>query len=259
MNTVSELALNYLQRYDCQIFEDYKTVLIEACEIHPPPHGMAWYGNLYRQFSRSAEWFANSLMVNAAEEGTGSKGVWQFSQGIENQEFAELVRNHSIDESRHSLMFVALLNILFPTAMEADFRAELQALSPKYYHHKHPPIETPSPEKTIDEFVVMDEIIQINLLEIRALILQLLLRPVLQAYATPENLPRVTRMSDLLIYDETKHIEYSAYCIGKYIEQGHSSWVREMMIDRQKTINEMFLEDIELENSVGTTVLKSNR
>ena len=106
MNTVSELALNYLQRYDCQIFEDYKTVLRTACEIHPPPHGMAWYGNLYRQFARNAEWFANSLMGNAAEEGTGSREVWEFSQGRDNQEFAKLVRNHAIDESRHNYLAV---------------------------------------------------------------------------------------------------------------------------------------------------------
>lgn len=255
MNNVSELALNYLQRYNCQIAEDYKIVLREACEIHPPPHGMAWYGKLYRQYARQAEWFANSLITNAAEEGTGSRGVWKFSQGIENQEFAELVRNHSIDESRHSKMFVSLLNILFPTKMEADFREKLQALSPEYYPHQHPPINPLSPEKIMDEKLVMDEIIQINLLEIRALILQLLLRPVLQAYATPDDLPKVTQMSDVLIYDETKHIEYSGYCIGKYIEQGNESWVRETMIYRQQTINEMFLEDVELENSVGRTVL----
>lgn len=258
MNNVSELALNYVQRYDCEIFEDYQTVLREACDIHPPPHGMAWYGNLYRQFACNAEWFANSLITNAAEEGTGSKEVWQFSRRIENQQFAEMVRNHSIDESRHSKMFVALLNILFPTKIEADFRATLQALSPEYYHHKHPSTKPVSSDEMMDEFLVMDEIIQINLLEIRALILQLLLRPVLQAYATPENLPRVTRMSNLLIYDETKHIEYSGYCIGKYMQQGNCSWVREMLILRQKTINKMFLENVELENSLGKTILTTS-
>jgi len=257
MNIVSELALNYLQRYNCQILEDYQSVLRQACEINPPPHGMAWYGNSYRQFARNAEWFSNSLITNSAEEGTGSKQVWQFSEQIENQEFAQLVRNHSIDESRHSLMFVALLNIIFPTRIEADFRTQLKAFSPQYYHHKHPPLVPISSDQIMDEKLVMDEIIQINLLEIRALILQLLLRPVLQAYSAPKDLAKVTRMSDLLIFDETKHIEYSGYCIGRYIEQGHESWVREMMIYRQKTVNEMFLEDLELADSVGTTILRT--
>jgi hypothetical protein len=258
MNNVSELTLKYLERYNCPVFDNYKAVLTEACDIYPPPHGKAWYGNLYRQLARNPEWFANSLITNATEEGNGSREVWQFSQQIENQEFAELVRNHSIDESRHSKMFVALLNIIFPTQIEADLRKQLNELSPDYYEHKHPSIETPSADNIIAEEMMMDEIIQINILEIRALILQLLLRPVLQAYAKPEDLAKVTTMSDLLIYDETKHIEYSAYCISKYMEQGHESWVQEMMINRQNTINEMFLEGVELEKNMGATILKTN-
>lgn len=255
MNFVSDLTFNYLQRYSCQLFDNYKAVLEEACEIHPPPHGMAWYGNLYRQSARNAEWFAHSLITNAAEEGNGSRQVWQLSRRMENREFAELACNHSIDESRHSKMFVALLNILFPTQIEADFRRELNGLSPDYYHHKHPSKEPVSDDQMMSLEHVMDQIVQINLLEIRALILQLLLRPVVQAYATPQDLPKVTVMCDLLIYDETKHIEYSAYCINKYMEQGNESWVRQMIIDRQKTVNDMFLEGVELENSFGTTIL----
>lgn len=257
MNNISELVIKYLQRYNCQISEDYKTFLRDACEIEPPPHGMAWYGNYYRRVVRNPEWFAKSLIANAAEEGNGSRKVWQFSRYIDNPEYAELVRNHSIDESRHSSMFVALLNILFPTQLEADFRAQLQALSPNYYHHKHPTTEPLSGDRILDQKVFIDEIIKINLLEIRALILQLLMRPVLQAYATPSYLAKVTTMSDLFIYDETKHVEYSAYCIGKYIQEGNQEWVRDMMIHRQKTVNEMFITDVELENSVGTTVLST--
>ncbi|HLP89055.1 MAG TPA: hypothetical protein VK184_10755 [Nostocaceae cyanobacterium] len=254
MHNVSELTFHYLQKYNCQIFDDYQTILEEACTVHQPPHGMAWYGQLYRQYARKADWFANSLINNAAEEGNGSREVWQFSQHIYNQEIAQLVRNHSIDESKHSKMFISLLNILFPTEIETEFRTQLQLLSPEYYHHQHPPISIPSPDNCLEEKRIMDEIIQINLLEIRALILQLLLRPILQAYAQPEDLTKVTQMSDVFIYDETKHIEYSSYCIGKYIQQGNTNWVKQTMIERQKTINEMFLQDIELE-SLGTTLL----
>jgi len=256
MNNVSELALNYLQSYNCHISEDYVGLLRSACEIHPPPHGMAKYGNLYRECARDRQWFANSLAVNAYEEGYGSKQVWEFAQRIENRDFARLVRGHSIDESRHSKMFVALLDILFPTELETEVREEFKSFSPEYYPHSHPPIE-PSPEKVIDKFQVMDQIIQINLLEIRALILQLLLRPVAQAYATNESLPKVTCMSNLFIYDETKHVEYSAYCIGEFIKEGNCEWVREKIIQSQQTINEMFLIDTETDHSLGTTVLKT--
>ncbi len=148
-------------------------------------------------------------------------------------------------------MFVTLLNILFPTEIEADFRTKLKELSPSYSQQNHPPTVVISPDQVIDEQLVMDTLIQINLLEIRALVLQLLLRPVLQAYAKPEDLQKVTTMSDKFISDESNHIGYSAYCIEEYIKQGNRDWVREMMIRRQASVNEFCLEKIDLEQVKG--------
>ena len=73
-------------------------------------------------------------------------------------------------------------------------------------------------------------------------------------------------MSDQFIFDETKYIEYSAYCIGEYIKWGDYDWLRQTMIHRQPlrgsqkskvksqaTVNQMFLEDIDYQDSIGTT------
>ncbi|MBR8833150.1 MAG: hypothetical protein DSM106950_03655 [Stigonema ocellatum SAG 48.90 = DSM 106950] len=257
MKNVSELAIHYLNHYNCHINEGYTKLLFEACEINPPPHGKAWYGNLYRQHARKSEWFANSLIANAYEEGNGARQVWQFSRCVENQDFARLIRSHSIDESRHSKMFTTLFSMLFPMKLEEEVQAQLKAFSPMYSKENHPPTVPVSADDVMDELLVMDELIQINLLEIRALILQLLLRPVLQAYAKPEDREKVSRMSDQFIFDETKHIEYSAYCIGEYIKWGDCDWLRQTMIDRQATVNQMFLEDIDHQDSIGTTILRT--
>jgi hypothetical protein len=257
MNNISELAISYLRHYNCHINEGYIALLKEACEINPPPHGKAWYGNMYRQYARKSEWFANSLIVNAYEEGMGSRQVWQFSQQVENQQFAKLIRSHSIDESRHSKMFITLFNMLFPMKLEEDLQTQLKAFSPNYNKENHLSTVPVFPNDAMDELLVMDELIQINLLEIRALILQLLLRPVLQAYARPEDKVKVTRMSDQFIFDETKHIEYSAYCIGEYMKWGDRAWLRETMIHRQATVNQMFLEDIDYQDCLGTTILRT--
>ncbi len=250
MNNISELVVNYFQRYNCQLFENYITFLQEACEINPPPHGMAWYGKLYRQLARKSEWFANSLIINADKEGYGSRQIWKFSQLIENQKYADLVRTHSMDESRHSKMFITMLDILFPSEMEAEFRATLKAFSPGYTKQNHPPIEPSSPDKLMNEQTIIDELIQVNFVEIRALVLQLLLRPVLLAYAKPENRHKLLRMSEILVHDELKHIEYSAYCIEDYIQRGNRNWIREMMIERQASVNQVCLEEVELEGVV---------
>lgn len=257
MNNISDLVIHYLQRYNCYVSEKYIAVLREATEINSPPHGQAWYGNMYRQYARKPEWFANSLIVNAFEEGNGSRLVWQFSMGVANQDFAKRIRNHSIDESRHSKMFATLVNMLFPMSLDDEVKTQLKSFSGEYSQENHPPTTSVSTDEIMDERLVMDQLIQINLLEIRALILQLLLRPVLQAYAKPEDVAKVTRMSDQFIFDETKHIEYSAYCMAEYMKWGDFDWLRENTIHRQGTVNEMFPVGVDNDDSIGTTILRT--
>jgi hypothetical protein len=247
MNNVSELALHYLQSFGIPAPTAYASFLREACETHPPPHGMAWYGNTYRQLARKAEWFANSLIINADKEGYGARQLWKFSVRMENALLSEAVRRHSMDESRHSKMFVGILNLIFPSALEEGFRAQLQELSPGYTPRTHPPTTLAAPGELLPERRVMDDLIQGNFTEIRALILQLLLRPVLQAYARPEDRARLLRISDVLIRDETRHIEYSAQFIEQYAAQGNREWVRAAMIDRMKSVNDVSLAEVSVE------------
>lgn len=247
MNNVSELALQYLKSYGIPAPPTYTAFLREACEAHPPPHGMAWYGNMYRQLARNPEWFANSLIINADKEGFGARQLWKFSVRMENTQLAEAVRLHSMDESRHSKMFVGTLNLLFPSALEEGFRQQLQELSPGYTPRTHPPTTLADPSEILPARRVMDDLIQGNFTEIRALILQLLLRPVLQAYGRPEDRPRLLRVSEALIRDETKHIEYSAQFIERFAAQGNREWVRATMIDRMKSVNDVSLAEASVE------------
>ena len=247
MNNVSELTLHTLRDYGIPAPDTYALFLREACETHPPPHGMAWYGNTYRQLVRKADWFAHSLLINADKEGYGARQLWKFSVRMENTALADAVRRHSMDESRHSRMFLGVLDQLFPSALEADFRRQLRELSPGYTVREHPPTELAAPEERLHERRVMDDVIQGNFTEIRALILQLLLRPVLQAYARPEDRERMRRVSDVLIRDEARHIEYSSHFIERYAAEGNREWVRATMIDRMKSVNDVSLAEVSVE------------
>jgi hypothetical protein len=255
MNHLAELTFSYLQRYGCSITEDYKKLLKAATSVHLPPYGMAWYGNKYREQARDVDWFANSLILNSYEEGNGSRQVWELSQKTANQDFAQLIRNHSIDESRHSKMFAILVDILFPTSIEIETRRQVKAFSPGYSSSNHPSIQAKSLVNVLSEKLMMDQLIMVNLLEIRALVLQLLLRPVLQAYAKPAELEKVTRMSDQFIYDETQHIAYSAHCICEYYQCGDQDWLKEQMIERQETVNNLFFKETENPDDLGKVVL----
>ena len=248
MSNISELVIKYLQLDNSPNFNNYTNFLREVCRIHPPPHGMAWYGDIYRQFACQPEWFSKSLIVNADREGFSSREIYKFSRLIEDREIAELVCSHSIDESRHSKIFISILDLLFPTKIEADFRAKLKALSPGYTKHERSSIDLTPSEQIMEQRLVVDALIQINLIEIRALILLFLLRPLLQAYAsTVRCSKKLARISESLIGDEINHIKYSAYCIEKHINSGNREWVREIMIDRQAAVNQFCLEDLELE------------
>ncbi len=243
MNYVSELTIEHLRQHNCQVPQLYADLLQTATDLHPPPHGKSWYGKAYRQAARNASWFADSLILNAYEEGNGSRQVWEFAGQVERPEFAELIRNHAIDESRHSKMFATLLELLFPTQLEAETREQVKGFCPGYHPGdlKYAVTEI----DRVNDVVTIDRLIQINLLEIRALILQLLLRPVLLAYAQPQDLEQVRRMCDRFIYDETQHIAYSADCISNYATWGDRDWLRDRFIYRQSTVNLIFSEEID--------------
>jgi hypothetical protein len=244
MNAAYEITLGALRRGGNPPFEGWEDLLREAFEASPPPHGMAWYGRMYRALARAPEWFANSLVLNAEKEGYGSRQVWKFGTRIADAEVAGMVYQHAMDESRHSRMFSGLLDALFPGTIGARLRAELEAMSPGYSKKSHPPMDRPPPELALAQTVVIDELIQVNYVEIRALVLQLLLRPVLVAYAPPEEQARFVRASDALIRDETRHIAYSAHCIEQEIRRGGKSWVREIMLARQVELNRVFMEEV---------------
>jgi hypothetical protein len=246
MHHVSELTLHYMKSYGIPAPPTYARLLREACETHSPPHGMAWYGNMYRQLARKADWFANSLILNADKEGFGARQLWRFSVLMEDAQLAEQVRLHSMDESRHSNMFVGVLDLIFPSSLEASFREQLRQLSPRYTARNHPPTTLAGPDELLSADRVMEGLMEGNLTEVRALILQLLLRPVMQAYAPVEHREKLLRVSNRLIHDETKHIEYSAHFIERYAQQ-HPERARAAMLDAQKRVNDASLEEVSVE------------
>jgi hypothetical protein len=246
MNHVSELALHYMKSFGIPAPPTYTEFLREACAAHPPPHGMAWYGNMYRQLARKSEWFANSLIINADKEGFGARQLWRFSVLMEDGLLAEEVRRHAMDESRHSNMFVGVLDLIFPSVLDAPFRERLKELSPRYTQRNHPPTTPAGPDEIMSSDRVMEGLIEGNFTEVRALILQLLLRPVMQAYAAPEHRQKLLRVSDRLIHDETKHIEYSARFIERYAQE-RREWTRATMIDAMKKVNDVSLAEVSVE------------
>ncbi|HUC63219.1 MAG TPA: hypothetical protein VMF53_14815 [Alphaproteobacteria bacterium] len=210
MNVV-DLTLEALQRHGTEPLPGYERSLREACEAEPPPFGQAWYGERYRDYAVDPSWLANWLVANAHGEGWGAGQLWKLSGRVADPEVAEQVRRHAIDESNHSRYYISMLRLAFPgTAEEPEILDQLRALSPGYGVKDRPERSAPSNPR-----VLTDELIQMNLGEIRTRLHQLLLTPVIIEHTAPENRERLKTVLDTLVGDETRHIEYTARLIDR--------------------------------------------
>ena len=239
MSVVPELTVRALQDTGAAPLPHYEASLKAACEIYPPPYGMAWYGDKYRDVSVDPRWLAQSLVANAIKEGEGSQKLWQLAGRTPAPEVAEQIRQHAIDESRHARMYIGLLEIAFPEATDELLRPTLFALSPGYTQKDRPPESPPANEAT-----VLDEIIQMNIGEIRTRIHQLLLRPVIIAHCAQERHRKLSGILDSLLADETRHIEYTARLIDQACERGHEAFVRTTTADRVAEFNHITLDEV---------------
>lgn len=220
--------------------------ILGHCYGETPPFAQAWFGNRYRELARDSEWFANSLVANSALEGYGATQIWKFADRLGDQRYAAAVRQHSLDESRHSTMFIRMLELTFPgIAIDAATRDRLQALQPRYSSRHHPPEMTPSPGEGTHGSDAIVELIGVHITEIRALVLQHLLRPVILAYAPPSALTVLTRCSDVLIRDEARHIGYSARFFEEAAADGHADFLFETFAREAAEFNTVTMEELE--------------
>lgn len=246
MNQVAAIVLSRLNDLG-HTFPLYFKYLEEACSDMPPPYGERWYGVLYRELARDPVWMANSLLVNAEKEGLGSRQIWKFASVMPVDEYANLIRQHSIDESRHSRMFVRLLDYTFETALTNELRAEFLRMSPGYTWSKNPGNRNHSNTGLLSKFEAIDELVQVNLVEIRSLVLQLLLRPVVLEYAPPSFRDKIDRMLMELALDEVNHIAYSAGCLELEAQNGNAEFVHCTIRNRQTLLNTITCEEVSKE------------
>ena len=132
-----------------------------------------------------------------------------------------------------------MLDITFPEAMTAEVHTELLKLSPGY-------TATDQPERLpfTSEASVLDELIQMNIGEIRTRIHQLLLQPVIMAHCPRARRPKLKRVLDSLLADETSHIEYTGRLIDKAMVNGSSLLARQTMQERLAEFNEITLREV---------------
>jgi hypothetical protein len=248
MSAVVALTRGAIAERNAGALDGYIESLRAACDGSPPPFGMRWYGERYRSLATDRDWLAASLVANAKKEGEGSRDLWALAGRTEHRAVAEQIRRHAIDESRHVLLYLSILELVFPEAVSADARPVLrEELSPGYT------VRDPCPTASLaTPCEVLDCVVQINLGEIRTRINQLLLTPVITAWCPVGRRRTLSGLLASLMRDETRHIRYTADLIDQAITEADGDFVRAVMAQRLDEFNHITLREVGARNYIGS-------
>ncbi|XXX81453.1 hypothetical protein WMF30_22100 [Sorangium sp. So ce134] len=219
----------------------YLSALDEAIEAEPPPFGTEAYQAIYRAASASAQWLAISLMTNAEREGDGAKRLWSLAACSVDPEEQQLIKRHAVDESRHAMAYLSLLDLTFPDALDAAFRLELNKLSPGYTMGQELVAVEGSPyarKPSVDDFI------QMNIAENRTTIHHIMQRLALAEHCPPANLPRATKILNSLLRDELNHVAYTAVLVERKASAAAPGAVHALFKKRLRDFNRITDEEL---------------
>jgi hypothetical protein len=246
MSFIDDNTIEALRSFGTEELPSYERALRGACNSTPPPFGQAWYGEKYRLLASDPAWLASSLIANAEKEGDGARKLWQLAASTPDPEIGEAVRLHAVDESRHALLYLAMCELVFPGAMDETLKAYADGISPRYSARD----ELPALPRVTSERV-LDDLVQMNIGEIRTRIHQLLLRPVISAFCPEASADRLGRVLDSLLEDETRHIQYTARLIEAAANRGQDDFVLATMERRLREFNEITMNEVGEARFVG--------
>lgn len=186
----------------------YLAALRRAQLAELPPPCTDLYAEMYRQASGDGGWTALSLITHAERAGNEARALWSMAARADGGPARELLRRHAVARSGHATAYLSLLDLAFPGALQPDFRAQLDALSPGYAEDQSPGADGGSSAP-----LTLDDAIRLNLGALRAAALHTLLRPALDAYAPPENQAGVGEIMDTLLGDLLAHVAATAALI----------------------------------------------
>ena len=242
MNVVAGLILDNLGTGERRL-KRYSDALARSFAKVQPVFSTARYGNIHRAASINPVWSAASLITSAEREADGSGRLWSLSACTPDEETATLVKQHAIDESVHSRWYVRVLDLTFAGAVDETLRAHLNQVSPRFTREMQPEVLDGS---LFAHEVTVDDLIQMNIAEIRTAVNQRLQSPMLLAHCPEQNRPRVRSFLDRLFRDEIRHVQYSAALIDRAAERDNFD-VRGLFIERLQDLDEITRDEVDRE------------
>jgi hypothetical protein len=185
----------------------YSKAISDAWRDVAPVFGQASYSDIFRSLASNPEWLATSLLFNAQSEMTGSSILGKMAEELTGSSLGLKLQAHAADEERHGRWYVMIVELVFPGAMSDELR---DALKNSHYASNSTFQFQPMDWTADKQHTAIDEISQINLVEIRTLLHQMLQRPFLEAFSDSRNTNKLKKLTDALLSDEGRHIRYTA-------------------------------------------------
>ena len=132
-----------------------------------------------------------------------------------------------------------MLEMVFPGAMDPQLELAAKAMWPAISMREALPQSPPA-----STLHLLDDLVQMNIGEIRTRIHQQLLRPVILAHCPLAERTRITHALDALLRDETRHIGYTAELIEQHFKCGHGEFICVTMAKRLAQFNEITLNEV---------------
>jgi len=220
----------------------YFSALSEAVSEELPPFATDRYREIYRAAAMNESWLAISLMTNAEREGDGARRLWSLAACSDNEREALLLKRHAVDESRHALLYLALLDLCFPAIVAPAFRLELNGLSPEYSMDRALAPEEGSPYARTPS---LDDFMQMNIAEIRTTLHHAMQRLAVAEHCPADSLPQATAILDALLHDELHHVSYTALLIERHSHDAEASRFRALFCKRVRDFNRITSEELE--------------
>ncbi|MGO8600885.1 hypothetical protein [Rhizobium ruizarguesonis] len=220
---------------------NYLSALHEALAEEPPPFGTRAYSDIYHDAASDGRWLAVSLITNAEREGDGATRLWSMAACSPDKHEQLRLKVHAVDESRHALFYLALLDFAFPGMTDPLFRRELRNLSPHYSMRMEP---FPVPGSPYAKAPSIDDFVQMNIAEIRTTIHHLMQRPALSMHAPAQNKDGITPILDSLLCDELRHVAYTAKLIERHSQRAAQPDLRALVCKRLRDFNQITNEEL---------------
>lgn len=178
----------------------YLATLERALWEEYPPFVTELYATLQQTAASSGQWLATWLMTSAEQKGERARKLWSLASIAGRADERQFLKRHACAQSGHVPAYLKLLDLVFPGALDPEFRSELEQFSPGFSTNQKLPRCSERHNTSVHQFL------QLNFASIRAAIHNVNLRPCLLGYSPGENKRRVNKVMDALLKDELAQI-----------------------------------------------------